>query len=456
MTESCDVLVIGAGPAGLAAAGAAAARGARVVVVDAQARAGGQVWRHDLRQSPSPVAASALAALQAHPNLGWRPGAQVIAAEPGRAWIECEGRAEALQCAAMVLATGARELLLPFPGWSLPGATGAGGLQALAKQGWPVAGRRVLVAGSGPLLLAAAATLRRHGARVLAVCEQAPATQAAAFAARLWRWPGKLVQAAALRARLAGVPYRPGRWVRAAHGEGRVSEVEIDGGERIERIACDLLAVGYGLVPNLEIARLLGCELDARSRHPCLRVDQRQATSVAGVYAAGEACGIGGVDAARAEGAIAGLAAVGADASALYRRRDRARAFAALLPRHFALRPEVHACATPQTLVCRCEDVSLAQVLGHADARAARLATRCGMGSCQGRVCGAALAELAVFPPSPDGAAATLGRPPVFPARLGSLAALAAAAPVLPPLSRSADAAAAAAGSSIEPQGSCP
>jgi len=298
------------------------------------------------------------------------------------------------------------------------------------------------------LLLAAAATLRAHGAQLLAICEQAPAAAVRGFAARLWRWPGKLAQAAALRARLVGVPYRCGAWVRAAHADGASIEVEIETARGVERIACDRLAVGYGLVPNLELARQLGCALAPQGRHAGVRVDARQATSVAGVYAAGEACGIGGVEVARIEGAIAGHHAAGADdaARALYPRRQRARAFAELLPRHFALRDEVRACATADTLVCRCEDVPLARLQGWADARAAKLATRCGMGSCQGRICGAALAELNLFPASSDSViGASLMRPPLFPTRLAGLA-LAGFSP--------ADASASVASSSIASQGS--
>jgi NADPH-dependent 2,4-dienoyl-CoA reductase/sulfur reductase-like enzyme len=175
-----------------------------------------------------------------------------------------------------------------------------------------------------------------------------------------------------------------------------------------------LLAVGYGLLPQVELARLLGCDLDGQT-HPAVRVDARQATSVAGVYAAGELCGIGGRDCARLEGRIAGLGAAGlAPPPRLLRRRERARAFAELLPRHFALNDRVRRLAAPDTLVCRCEDVPLAALAGLPDARSAKLATRCGMGACQGRICGSALAELGLFPPAGP-------RPPIFPARLATL-----------------------------------
>ncbi|MDQ1093826.1 NADPH-dependent 2,4-dienoyl-CoA reductase/sulfur reductase-like enzyme [Xanthomonas sacchari] len=157
--------------------------------------------------------------------------------------------------------------------------------------------------------------------------------------------------------------------------------------------------------------------------HPCVAVDAQLRTSVDGVYAAGEALGIGGRDCARVEGAIAGHLAAGqdADAQALQPQRRRARAFAALLQQQFALDPRIHALAAPDTLVCRCEDVPLAALRGYTDLRDAKLASRCGMGACQGRICGSALTELGLAARaddfSDDGR-----RPPLFPARLHALA----------------------------------
>ncbi|WP_337052565.1 FAD/NAD(P)-binding oxidoreductase [Pseudoxanthomonas sp. USHLN014] len=416
-----DVLVVGAGPAGLAAARAACARGGRVGLVDAQPRAGGQVWRHDIGHGVSARARRAIAAVVGQ-GIEFLAQAEIALAQPG--WLLAEGPAGALELRyrSLVLATGARELLLPFPGWTLPGVTGAGGAQALAKQGWPLAGKRVLVAGSGPLLLASAATLRRHGAQVLGIHELAGAAALARFALRLPRWPGKAAQALALRARLAGVDYHHDSVVVAAHGQTQLREVEIEGPRGRRRIACDQLAVGYGLVPNVELAQLLGCRLDDTGTHPCVAVDAQLRSSVDNVFAAGEALGIGGVDCALVEGAIAGHMAAGDldAAQALLPRRRRARAFAGLLQQTFALDARVHGLARDDTLVCRCEDVPLGRLRGFSDAREAKLASRCGMGACQGRICGAALAELGLLDPrlSTDGGR----RPPLFPVRLATLA----------------------------------
>ncbi|WP_426663011.1 FAD-dependent oxidoreductase [Rhodanobacter aciditrophus] len=418
MREHYDVLVAGAGPAGLAAARAAASRGARVGLLDAQPRAGGQVWRHDVRLPAPRAARHAIDTLRRVELLARH---SVVAAESAALRVETPQDSRLLSYGALVLATGARELLLPFPGWTLPGVTGAGGLQALAKQGWPVAGKRVVVAGSGPLLLAAADTLRKHGAQVLGICEQASANAVRSFAWQLRRWPARTWQAAGLRLRLAGVPYRFGSFVREAIGDGTVRGVAIEAPGGVQRVECDLLAVGYGLVPNTELASLLGCALDDADTHPRVQVDALLRTSVADIYAAGEACGIGGLAVARIEGAMAGHMAVGdiASANALLPRRDRARRFGALLARHFALDPRLRTLADDHTLVCRCEDVRLGALAGFGDARTAKLATRCGMGACQGRICGTALAELGRFPRDGE-------RPPVFPARLATLAGLAA------------------------------
>jgi len=418
-----DVVVAGAGPAGLAAALTAAGHGRRVALIDLQARAGGQIWRHDVAHAPPKLAARVLAQLAAS-KIDFLAQTQLLMAQDRQLLADGPQGARWIGYDALVLATGARELLLPFPGWTLPGVTGAGGAQALAKQGWPLAGKRVLVAGSGPLLLASAATLRRHGARVLGIVEQAPLRALAGFAAQLpWRWPDKALQALSLRTQLAGVRYDSGSVVLAAHGDSQLRSVEIDGPRGRRTLECDQLAVGYGLVPNVELAQLLGCRLARSGAHPCVAVDAQLRTSVAGVYAAGEALGIGGRDCARVEGAIAGHLAAGQEAAAqaLQPQRARARAFAALLQRQFALNPRIRTLAAADTLVCRCEDVPLSALRGHADLRDAKLASRCGMGACQGRICGSVLTELGLAPRhddfSDDGR-----RPPLFPVRLDALA----------------------------------
>lgn len=418
MPEIFDTVVIGAGPGGLAAARAAASHGARVGLIDAMPTPGGQVWRHDLRHAAAPIARRSIEAALGHPSITWLAQTRVVAAQHKQLLLEDAQNARWLGYRTLVLATGARELLLPFPGWTLPGVTGAGGLQALAKQGWPLQGRRVVIAGSGPLLLAAAATVQRHGAKVSGIYELAGARQLKHFARGLWRWPGKSMQAAGLTMRLAGVPYRFASVVTHAHADdrGNLCAISVQGPQGLTRVDCDALAVGYGLVANVELPQMLGCQLALEGAHPVVQVDADQRTSIEGVFAVGELCGIGGRDSARIEGAMAGHVAAGHPEAAarLVSRRRHARAFATRLTEAFALDARVRTLAEPDTLICRCEDVALQALVGHADARGAKLATRCGMGACQGRICGSALAELGRFPRS--GA-----RPPLFPARLSTL-----------------------------------
>jgi NAD(P)H-nitrite reductase large subunit len=199
-----------------------------------------------------------------------------------------------------------------------------------------------------------------------------------------------------------------------------VTGVTVTDGRTTRTIGCDVLCTGYGLVPNVEMARLLGCSVTAAG----VGVDTHQATSVPGVFAAGEVTGIGGVDLAVAEGEIAGAAAAGVSRidAGLVRRRTSLRDTAARLERAFGVRPEIRALATNETIVCRCEDVRRGTVASLRDSRQAKLYARAGMGACQGRVCGPALEFLFGWP------SGTV-RTPLEPARLSTLAVAAASLP---------------------------
>ena len=179
-------------------------------------------------------------------------------------------------------------------------------------------------------------------------------------------------------------------------------------------VACDLLAIGYGLVPNVELAVLLGCAASGGA----VTVDERQRTGVEGVFCAGEPCGVAGVEVALAEGELAGLAAAGkSDPPSerhLSRLRDGGRRLASRMRTAFRLRPELRALASSDTIVCRCEDVALGALASCAGAREAKLSSRAGMGACQGRVCGPALQFL-------FGWDSDTVRPPARPARIGHL-----------------------------------
>lgn len=394
-TREADIAVIGAGPAGIAAASRAAEAGRRVVLLDENpGPVGGQIWRGadkgGARAWRTRLAASGAHVLRGSTVIGRLPSGELLvdAETPFR-----------VQAPSVVLATGARELFLPFPGWTLPGVSGVGGLQALVKSGYDVRGKKVLIAGSGPLLLAVAASLADRGASILAMVEQADGAVVRGFAMGLWRHPGKLIQAGMLRASLFAVPYWTGAWVVRAEPvsetDNTLKAVTLFDGRQEMRVECDLLAIGYGLVPNTHLAHLLGCTLEAGF----IRTDDRM-LAAPGVYAAGEPTGIGGVEVALIEGQIAGLAAAGKDEDArrLTGKLRRARAFATHLNQAFALRPEVKKLAKLETVVCRCEDVVWGRIRACSSWRDAKLQTRCGMGPCQGRICGPAVAAMTGWP----------------------------------------------------------
>jgi thioredoxin reductase len=411
-----DVAVVGGGPAGIAAAVAAREAGARVVLLDESRGPGGRLWHQPEAERPpaarrwlqrlSASGADVRARTTVYDACTTGDGFRIDAAachEAGPARLAVAARA-------VVIATGARELFLPFPGWTLPGVVGVGALQGLIEDGLDVRGKRVVVAGSGPLLLPAAARAARSGAHVVAVFEQAPLAALLGFAAGLVAWPGRALAGLGYRLRFLPTPYRAGTWIAAARGAERVEGVTATDGRRRVELRCDLLACAYGLVPNLELARHLGCAVADGT----LAVDARAATSVAGVFAAGEPTGVGGGPKAALEGALAGAAAAAHAAGRAPRAATssvalaKERRFAARLARAFAPRDELRALAAADTLVCRCEDVTRGALRDCASAREAKLATRAGMGACQGRICGAALEFL-------EGWAPDTVRPPLKP-----------------------------------------
>lgn len=413
MIAASDVLVVGAGPAGLAAAVRAREAGCSVTVLDDNPGAGGQIWRGGDTSTGTEQGRKWFTAAR---QLGIRivQSATVVGVEAHSVLVETPNGSQDLSFRKLILATGSREIFLPFPGWTLPGITGVGGLQALVKSGVPVAGKRIVVAGSGPLLLACAAYLRLHGAEVRLIAEQASLSAVAAFLASLVTQPSKLLQGLRLRAALAGSAYRTGCWVVAAEGMGKVEQVRLRSGSNSWSEPCDYAAVSFGLLPGTELAAHIGCAVDASG----IRIDEFQQSTVPDVFCAGECTGIGGVDVALIEGEIAGYAAAGdtARARALFPARRRQHHFADSLNRAFRLRPEVTRLAKPETIVCRCEDVRFEQLEPFASFRAAKLHTRCGMGPCQGRICGASVRYL-------FGWTGESNRLPVFPARVSTLAA---------------------------------
>jgi NADPH-dependent 2,4-dienoyl-CoA reductase/sulfur reductase-like enzyme len=412
MNRSVELLILGAGPAGMAAALAAAPSGISIVLLDDNPLPGGQIWRDGPNAQLPPLAVEVREQLQHYRNIHLHSGTKVVAlAGPKRLLLEDAERGWVLGYDKLILCTGARELLLPFPGWTLPGVTGVGGLQALIKGGLPVSGERIVIAGSGPLLLASAATAKKNGADVVRIAEQAALGSVSSFALGLWRWPNKALQAVTL----ASGAYRLSAHVIEALGSDRLEAVRIQTGSRVEDIACDRLACGFSLVPNTEMGSALGCEV----RNRAIVVDEWQATGLTDHYAAGECTGFGGSELARVEGRIAGLAVVGKhdEARALWPERLHWQRFADRLNNAFALDPALTKLAKADTLVCRCEDVPYAELADHSNWNSAKLNTRCGMGACQGRVCATAAQTLFGWEPPHL-------RPPFSPARIATLACL--------------------------------
>ena len=389
------VLVVGGGPAGMGAALAAAEHGAEVVLVDGYPQLGGQYYRGQDRRLD-------------HPRVEVRTGVRVWRMERAGDGVRALlTGGEAIDADATVLAPGAHDRPLPFPGWDLPGVMTAGGAQALLKGSGVLPGKRVLVAGSGPFLLAVAAQL---GGAVSAVLE------AHHGVARRWLQPAALLGAdkageaarylAALRR--ARVPLRAG-WgvVEVRPGpDGAVAEADVaplDGRWREVRgtrrtLRVDAVCASYGFVPALELPLQLGCRAaaDPADGTPVIAVDFDGRSSEPGVYVAGEATGVGGVELAHAEGEVAGAAAAGGRAGRRIRaRRARLDAFARALRAAHSI-PDGWAGGVPDaTVVCRCEEVDAGAIraavreLGATDGRSVRLQSRAGMGLCQGRMCAA-------------------------------------------------------------------
>ncbi len=424
MTNQCDVLIIGAGPAGLRAAHAAAASGARIVLVDDNPVPGGQIWRDGPGVKLPPVARGLRATVESLPNVQILTGTRVVASAGKNAeralLLENRTAGWVQHFDKLILCTGARELLLPLPGWTLAGVTGAGALQALIKSGLPVRGQRIVVAGTGPLLLAAAAAARHAGAEVVCVAEAATWLTVLGFAAALPRWPSKLGAAGALGLG-AFAAYRAGAQVVEILGDDQVAAVRLRLGSVETELACDRVAIGFGLVPNTELGQLLGVALNPAD---AIAVNAAQQTCLPHVYAAGECTGIGGNELAQVEGTIAGLMATSMEAGDArigavqpeLRRRAHWQAFAIRVAAAFPPPPLARQLPRADSLVCRCEDVPYAALAACDNWVQAKLETRCGMGACQGRVCGAATRFLFGWNP-------TAPRHLLAPARLATLAA---------------------------------
>ncbi len=456
MTAPHDLAVVGAGPAGMAAAIEAASRGLRVAVLDEAPAPGGQIYRGIEGASeaqrrllgPDYAAGAALVRDFRAAGVDYRPGSAVWRVDPGGVEVTGTSGVFPLRAHRVLLATGAIERPVPFPGWTLPGVMTAGAAQILMKAGGVIPTGRVVLAGTGPLLLTVAAQLLRGGATVMAIAETT--ARRSRLGAMLAARPGfaldpTLRKGAGLLADLLrrGVRQVRGVTALAAEGDGCLTAVRIARGGREERLPADLLLVHFGVVPDTHAARSLGVpvhwDADGIAFRPVL--DTWGRTDRPTVFVAGDGAGIAGGRAAELRGRLAGLM-IAADLGRLdAAARDAAAApVRAALDRELRVRPFLDRWFAPatsllddpadDTVVCRCEEVTAGRLRAVArevggDADAVKAVTRCGMGPCQGRQCGSSLARIV-------GAAAGLApgamppprvRPPLRAIRLGALAA---------------------------------
>lgn len=379
------VVVVGAGPAGMAAARTAADAGAEVVMVDSEPEAGGQYLRGRARFE--------------HAGVTHLKNTEVWMVEGDSLHLRGPQRDETsrlgsglLRFDALVIATGAYDRPLPFPGWDGPGVITAGAAQALAKQGVTLA-ERVVVTGTGPFLLPVATALQDLGATLVGVYEASSPTRWLREARAITANRHKIGELASYRKVLPRLETRTA--VIAKHGD-RVTVAKLDSQWRPvshRTVHADLVCVGYGFLPRTDLVP------DASRTNDFLDVDEHQRTSVAHVYAAGEVTGIGGADLAEAEGIVAGAAAAGQrpPAKALEAVR-RGRLFAAALARAHEVQPGWRTWLNPDTTVCRCEKVRLDDLTEATSMRELKLSSRVALGRCQGRVCARNAAELTGVP----------------------------------------------------------
>ena len=468
--ERVDVAVLGAGPAGSAAAVAAAAAGRSVLLIDEAPAAGGQIYR----TTPDTLAPARPDAGDTDPDrragddlrreldgsgvrtaFGWRVWSAVPDGRGFRLDAVGADAPHTVEAKALLIATGAFERVLPFPGWTTPGVFGLAAATTMLKSQRIAPGAHVVVAGAGPLLAAVAAGVVKAGAEVAAVVDlNGPAHWLAAAPALALR-PRLAAQGAGWVQRLlrARVPLRFGATVTRALGDERLEAVEVasvDGLLRRRstaapiRIEADALCIGHGLAPSTELPRLMRaeCVFDRARGGWRPRTDTFGRTSVPGLYVAGDGAGILGAQAALLGGRTTG-AAIAADlrGAAPIARASwagwRARRFGAAMTGLTATNSAVAARIPAETIVCRCEDVTRAEIdagydAGARDVNQLKHFTRCGMGPCQGRSCGEAAAELLALRLVADGAAPDVdagrrragqwtGRTPLRPVPLSAL-----------------------------------
>lgn len=430
MTQT-DLLVVGAGPAGLAAAAEAARTGVKVLVVDDNLRAGGQIYRQvpvEFKAGTSAAASTdvgrgkALLSEATSAGVQFRFGCTAWGMfEPGTIEVADDAGLDRIRAACIVIAAGAHDRPTPLPGWTLPGVFTVGGAQALLKGQRILPGRRMLLAGVGPLLLVVASQLSQAGVDVVAVAEPVPFWRGATVLPALVRvWP-LLKDAVRYRTTLLRkrVPWFSRTILTKVEGKATVTGAtvaRVDSNWRPvagtdQHFDVDAVAIGYGLVPSIELARLCGCEMtyDARVRSWTPRRNAQFESSVPGLFLVGDGAGVAGAVVATEEGRVAGVAVARqlgrlTNAAANHQSAPSLRRLAALqrfrqaVDHAFALHDGLFELADAQTIACRCEEVTFddleeAALDGASTPAVLKSFTRCGMGPCQGRMCSTTTAE---------------------------------------------------------------
>jgi NADPH-dependent 2,4-dienoyl-CoA reductase/sulfur reductase-like enzyme len=408
------IAIIGAGPAGLAAARAIAMAGIEVTVIDAAQKPGGQYWRHrsSVEGYKSNRAEKYFSLVHDNSLVTYINGAQVWSATRSEDVIHINylqsGVEKTLTCTELILTTGAYDRSLPFTGWDKPGSMTPGAAQALLKGHGVVAGKRIVISGTGPFLLPVAVGLAAGGAKVEGVYEAHSPLRWLRSPLALLLNPEKGLELLYYAKKLVkySIPIRFGKAVTEFTGHSvRISHVNSDMTIKksdVKEIQCNVIAAGWGFAPDVSLGGILGCSQKVDTDGTVIfSVDNNQRSSIENIWIAGEATGIGGSDLAIAEGEIAGLSVIGKRIPApLHFSRFRKKLFARALQVSYPVNPGWKKWVTGETLVCRCEEVSCAQILDSVeelkaeDARTSKLFTRAGMGLCQGRICSRNVAEI--------------------------------------------------------------
>jgi hydrogen cyanide synthase HcnB len=423
MTQALHPVIVGAGPAGVRAAQTLVAHGARPVVIDEAPRWGGQIYRQPPegfeRSKRALYGFEAKRAEAVHlamagilDQVDYRPDTLVWNAEGGRLHLLCDGTMDSQRYGQLIVATGATDRVLPFPGWTLPGIYTLGAAQVALKYQGCAIGAHVVFAGTGPLLYLVAYQYAKAGAKVVAVLDTASFADKASAAPAMLRQPTLFAKGLYYLGwlRAQGVSVHQGVRLVRADGEAKVQRMAWRDADGEHTIACDAVGFGYALRSETQLADLLGCRFvyDELQRAALPERDAAGRSSVPGVYLAGDGAGIMGADAAEWAGERAALALLAdtghsvdaARSAALEARLARSAAFRLGLERAFPF-PQDWATGAPDDLVvCRCEEITAGELrrcvkeAGVTEMNRLKALTRVGMGRCQGRTCGVAAAEI--------------------------------------------------------------